>query len=615
VTARPFLILFAVLLMSDLALASESSQKLPQRPRYVSSQAYYHAMRAELALAQSDLATAASEYQLALVYDSDSPYLTLQLAWVSLKLGAVAKAEKLADRALTLDATNADAFLVKSRAELAKGQTAAAERALRRALEVSPNSVDAAVELARLLSKMGKKAEAIGVLDKAAERSPEATEPLAQIAEIEVDRRRLGAAAHALESALTRDPRSVSLMTALSSIYERLARWDDAVKRWRDFIELMPSDPDALLSAARAEMWVDRDDLADQDVEAIQAMIRGPELDQRLGLLYLSEGRADKALPLLLEAQRALPSDQRVRFAYATALFASGKEEASLAELELIGPGDELYPEARVRIGNVLLQSGRFDRALASVRTALERSPKSPPLIVFLATLQERMGKAEEALKTIREGRKLLAAEHDVMGDLELAEAEAQTLLRSGDRDRGIRVLRSVVDAPGVQSEDALSRLASLYERAGEYEAAVETAQRIIRESPDSSRALNFLGYLWADKAVHLDEADKLLHRALVADPRSGAILDSLGWLTYRQGKLDLAERLVHRAAKLTDGDAEVMEHLGDIQHQRGEKDRAKASWMASKDAYARLVKAREPDAKKAMSRIENKLGDLGRGK
>jgi Flp pilus assembly protein TadD len=290
------------------------------------------------------------------------------------------------------------------------------------------------------------------------------------------------------------------------------------------------------------------------------------------------------------------------------ALADSGKEEAALAELELISPDQDLYSEARIRIGNILLQNARFDRALASVRTALERAPGSAALIVFCATVLERMGKTDDAIRTIREGRKALASEHDGQGELDLAEAEALLLVRSGDRDRGIRVMRSAVD---VQTEDGLYRLGGLYERAGEYEAAVETMQKLIKESPDAGRALNFLGYFWADKSVHLEEANKLLRRALMADPHSGAILDSLGWLSYRQGKLEMAEMFVRRASRLIRNDPEILEHLGDIWLQLGKKGDARRAYIDSRECFRRGVRAREPDAQKGLARVEKKIADL----
>lgn len=598
--------------LSASTRAPPKAQKTaPARPRYVSSQAYYHALKAELAFANQDLASAASELQLALVYDSDSAYLTLELAWVRLKLGSLPKAEKLADRALVLDPGSGEAWVVKSRAQLGRGETQAAERSLKRALDLDPQSIDTAIELARLFSKNGRVNDALQLLSRTAERSPRSPEPLAEIARIEVDRSRLSAASQALETALSRDPHNLPIAAALVSIYERQARWEDAVARWREVVELAPGDVDALFGAARAELWVGRDEQADRYVETIQSMHRGPEIDQQIGLLYASEGRFDRAVSFLSEVVRAAPSDPRLRFAYASALEQIGNREAALAELELIGPEHELYVEARVRIGGILLELGRFDRARLAIRSALERMPRSAPLIVFHATLLERSGQPEDALKALRAARKSAQEERNVAADLELADAESALLVRSGDRDRGIRLLRSVVEGQGAIDESALYRLGACYERAGDLDAAVDTMQKLLHDFPESSRALNFVGFTWADRSIRTKESEKLLKHALVLEPRSGAIIDSLGWLHFRQGKLDRAEQLLRRAARLLPSDPEVLEHLGDVLSAREEKAPSVEAYRQSIAVLEREALARAPNAQKSLARLQKKLSDL----
>src|SRR5207244_2863453 len=129
----------------------------------------------------------------------------------------------------------------------------------------------------------------------------------------------------------------------------------------------------------------------------------------------------------------------------------------------------------------------------------------------------------DDAIRTVRDAKKALQSEKESEGELELTDFEAQLLVRSGDRDRGIRLLRAAVDQGG--GEDALYRLAALYERAGDLESAQELVQKLLHDAPESARALNFLGYLWADRSVHLDESVKLLRRAIAIEPRSGAML------------------------------------------------------------------------------------------
>ncbi|MCK6552522.1 tetratricopeptide repeat protein, partial [Myxococcota bacterium] len=382
-------------------------------------------------------------------------------------------------------------------------------------------------------------------------------------------------------------------------------RWEDAAARWRRTLELAPDEPRAMMSAARAELWVEADDAADQLVDAIRWMVRGGELSHELGLLYLGEGRLGHAASLLAEAVRERPADAAARFALAVALSQLGHDEAALAELELIGPEHALWVEARVRIGHLLLSTGRFDRARLAADVGLAKRPGAPELVHFLALVHERSGRVDEALRLLRDARKAAPAE------LELAEAEAGILLRTGDRDRGTRVLRSAVEAAGATTEDGLYRLGAFLHRAGEVDGAVEIMQRIMREHPASTRAPAFLGWHWVERGVRLDDAERLLRGALALEPRSGAILDSLGWLAFKRGRLAEAERLLTRASRLMPTDPDVAERLGDVLVEAGETQHARARYVHSRDILARAVTAREPDAASAHARVQQKLAGI----
>ncbi|MCK6551859.1 tetratricopeptide repeat protein, partial [Myxococcota bacterium] len=147
--------LTAVLLLAAPSIG-EARPAAPSRPgpaksrartieghRYVGSQAYHHALRAELARARGELAIAAQELQLALVYDEASPHLNAELADVSLGIGAVAKAERASGRALELEPGRAAHWVLRAKVLEATGDRAGAERALRRAIELAPADVEA----------------------------------------------------------------------------------------------------------------------------------------------------------------------------------------------------------------------------------------------------------------------------------------------------------------------------------------------------------------------------------------------------------------------------------------------------------------------------------------
>jgi Flp pilus assembly protein TadD len=106
--------------------------------------------------------------------------------------------------------------------------------------------------------------------------------------------------------------------------------------------------------------------------------------------------------------------------------------------------------------------------------------------------------------------------------------------------------------------------------------------RRVLELDPGNAQALNFLGYLLAERGRELPHAEALIRKALDFEPDSGAFLDSLGWALLRQGKVDEAEKALTRAADLLAGDGTVREHLGDLYAAKGDETRALAEWRVA---------------------------------
>jgi Flp pilus assembly protein TadD len=97
---------------------------------------------------------------------------------------------------------------------------------------------------------------------------------------------------------------------------------------------------------------------------------------------------------------------------------------------------------------------------------------------------------------------------------------------------------------------------------------------------PENASALNYLGYMLADRNIRLPEAQQMVSKALELDPENAAYLDSLGWVYYRQGKLEEAETYLLRAIEKYSKDATVHDHLGDVYLKRGKVKEAVAQWQ-----------------------------------
>ncbi len=103
--------------------------------------------------------------------------------------------------------------------------------------------------------------------------------------------------------------------------------------------------------------------------------------------------------------------------------------------------------------------------------------------------------------------------------------------------------------------------------------------RQLLAAEPANPNALNYLGYLLAVRGEQLDEAIRLVRRALDAEPGNGAYLDSLGWAHFRRGDLDEAEKYLEAAAAKLPRNSEIQDHLGDLHARKGRFAEAIAAW------------------------------------
>jgi tetratricopeptide (TPR) repeat protein len=146
-----------------------------------------------------------------------------------------------------------------------------------------------------------------------------------------------------------------------------------------------------------------------------------------------------------------------------------------------------------------------------------------------------------------------------------------------------------------------------MYERIKNYDGADAEFRKVLELNPDNAGALNYLGYMYADRGIRLDEAQKLISRALELEPENGAYLDSLGWVYFRENKLEEAEQALERALskKEIGGDPTVHDHLGDVYFKLGKTKDAITQWQAS------LKEADTPDNQSEMEPGE--LANIGK--
>ena len=116
-------------------------------------------------------------------------------------------------------------------------------------------------------------------------------------------------------------------------------------------------------------------------------------------------------------------------------------------------------------------------------------------------------------------------------------------------------------------------------EREHDLPGAEAAARQTLGFEPGNTQALNFLGYLFADHNVKLDQAVPLIQKALELDPDNPYYIDSLGWAYFRLGRLEEARGQLERAVRLGAEESEVLEHLGDVDLALDRKGEAKSNY------------------------------------
>jgi Flp pilus assembly protein TadD len=129
--------------------------------------------------------------------------------------------------------------------------------------------------------------------------------------------------------------------------------------------------------------------------------------------------------------------------------------------------------------------------------------------------------------------------------------------------------------------KDLHFQLGVAFEKMGRFDQAVAEFRRVIVLDPKHAEAYNYVGYMLAEKGIRLDEAQRLIQKALELEPENGYYIDSLGWAYYQQGRYSDAVRELRRAVELTRGkeDAVIYDHLGEAYLKAGDEPAALSAW------------------------------------
>lgn len=466
---------------------------------------------------------AARHIEEALEHDRDSAYLNLKMALLLKEMNhpqeALGYAQKASEAAPGL---TEPLILLGDLYRMLEDEKRAAE-AYEKILQADPRNQRVRFLLATLFIRTGQYSRALDHLDLLLAEKPDLILAHYYKGRVYLEMEDFQGAEDAFQNALQFNEIFEPALFDLGTLYQMTGRDVQAASMYETLLSVYPENSSARERLANLYFKLGLNEKAEQQLEQIKAHSEPGELGrQSLGLIYLKQGRLDESIEELKMILLAWPDDDKTAYYLATAYEERGDFEEAEKYFSRIKPQSTYYTNARLHMAFAMENGGDYLKAADLLRDALQHTAQ-PELYIMLSTVLEKGGQIHEAEQAVREGLKQ-SPEHI----------------------------------------DLIYRLGVLLDQQGDKAACIAEMQRILRIEPEHADALNYIGYSYAEQGIRLDEALKLVQKALEIKPESGYIIDSLGWVYFQKGLYETAIQHLQRAAELEPNDPTIHEHLGD---------------------------------------------------
>ena len=501
------------------------------------SELMYHIFAAELLGAEGDFSAASAEYLEAALM-SVNPEIAERAARVAVAAGEWQMVALASDRWAMLAPSSQDARELAAGSRLREGDYVGAEFQLARILELTSSDQSAGWRtVISLLASANDGVRANKVLDNIL---------MEFDAESNVDalfaRSHLSAGAGDLVKASEYVDQAIRLDSSRSDLYAWGGRL--AVNRGMQI---------KALSYYQQAWQVDTD-------------------DQDIAMAYAELLKRDNKLSTAQEVLAQLPDKPEMRFA--RIIFALDAGDLNGAEALYRGFETAQYEQSSDTAFFTAQSAELLNHPLDAIdyysQVSGDRSLRSVMRRAFLLADMGEIEQAQELLVQLR-------SSGDNAAKVQSYQVEAQILQAAGRRAEALQLLN---DALAVLPEDTSLRYgrALLAVTMGQLEMAESDLRWVISVQPENAAAINALGYTLADLTDRYDEAEQLINQAFRLQPDDASIIDSMGWISYRRGRLKEAEDYLREAWKLM-RNAEIAAHLGEVLWTEGQKDEARALW------------------------------------
>ncbi len=594
---------------------------------------YYHFSLAKLHVLNKEYGDAIAEFEKAIALDGESTELRIEFAGSLVRAGEISRAVQEGQKAVELDPQSSEAHFFLGQMYYVYqggGQGSLAQKAVaefERVVELEPDHDEALYYLGKIYLEQQDYSKAAQVFERLTDIRPGLVEGHFLRATALVAVRKVDEAIHVLEKSLRIRADQADSLNMLASLYEQKERFDEAVETYRQALRNKPN-PKSQFQLGTLLIRLGRYPEAVSLLrEAAARYPQNVEVRVELGKALKEQRKFSEAAEVFLTVLKDDVDHMEAKYELARTLGGLGQRKKAAKRFEDLialvesNGTDRFVDLFKTHLGLLYQDMRQFEKAVQLFRQVDEANTDDPDSRRRLIYALKDAGHIEEANRLTKD---LLARYPD---NAFVVMTRAQMLSFAGQVEAGVELLRENLnperdfellyltvsqlymdhkkygDAEEVVKEGLAQKresqaiqfqLAAIYERQEKVQDAEAEFQKILRANPEHAGVLNYMGYMFADRGIRLQEARDYITRAVEVDPYNGAYLDSLGWVYFKLKQLDLAETNLKKAAELTD-DPTIYDHLGDLYLELGQYQKARQYYeqavaIAADDEHARVV-------------------------
>ena len=453
------------------------------------------------------------------------------------------------------------------------------------------------IELARRYSQTKDFEKAVEVLSKAARQPQASGNVFSSLARVYLAIGKTNLAVTASQSAIKKSPALISGYQTLTEIFLKNSQTEEAMRVLNNAAR--PSNSDALFLINVGELYGKIASAQPKGAEAvkqrgIEVLNRAadhkptnPNTRHKLADTFARLGEWKKAAELylgLLSEFNDIPLMRDSLREKLTNLYLKSSDKSKATEqLEaVVRDSPTRYPEAWYYLGNFACGAKNYTKAAEYFGRAILINPDMEQAYYDWAGMQISIDQSGEALKTLDKAREKFPNSFTVEFFTGLAYSRLKNFPDAIKHYTSAEVIGSATE-PQRLTHLFYFQVGSTHERNHDYAEAEGYFEKCLQLAPNFADALNYLGFMWADRGENLEKAREYIEKAVKLEPKNAAFLDSLGWVFYKLKQNESALQYLLQAVALSEEpDPTVFDHLGDIYSALKQNDKAREAWKKS---------------------------------